>query len=236
MLVPVIAPGVNEDQAGEILFYARSRMPVIRGVHFQPVSYFGRCSESKGSYRITIPKMLRLLEEQTGGWIHAGDFTGGGATNPYCTFQANYLRWKDGSMKLLAHGEPRTSGLSEQARDFVARQWSGNSCREGLQAGDGCCGEERTGESRCTEPPREENCCCGEETGRLTLDTSSLDNFLREIHRNTLAVSGMLFQDAWNLELDRLRRCYILESDSRYGMVPFCIYNLTGSDGRALYR
>ena len=159
--------------------------------------------------------MLRLLEEQTGGWIHAGDFTGGGATNPYCTFQANYLRQKDGSMKLLAHGEPRTSGLSEQARDFVARQWSGNCCREGLQAGDGC---------------------CGEETGRLTLDTSSLDNFLREIHRNTLAVSGMLFQDAWNLELDRLRRCYILESDSRYGMVPFCIYNLTGSDGRALYR
>ena len=236
VLVPVIAPGVNEDQVGEILFYARSRMPVIRGVHFQPVSYFGRCSESKGSYRITIPKMLRLLEEQTGGWIHAGDFTGGGATNPYCTFQANYLRQKDGSMKLLAHGEPRPSGLSEQARDFVARQWSGNCCREGLQAGDGCCGEERTGESRCTEPPREENCCCGEETGRLTLDTSSLDNFLREIHRNTLAVSGMLFQDAWNLELDRLRRCYILESDSRYGMVPFCIYNLTGSDGRALYR
>ena len=145
MLVPVIAPGVNEDQAGEILFYARSRMPVIRGVHFQPVSYFGRCSESKGSYRITIPKMLRLLEEQTGGWIHAGDFTGGGATNPYCTFQANYLRQKDGSMKLLAHGESRTSGLSEQARDFVARQWSGNGC-----------GEEKTGESRCTEPPREE--------------------------------------------------------------------------------
>ena len=169
--------------------------------------------------------MLRLLEEQTEGWIHAGDFTGGGATNPYCTFQANYLRRKDGSMKLLAHGEPRTSGLSEQARDFVARQWSGNGC-----------GEEKTGESCCGEPPREENCCCGEETGRLTLDTSSLDDFLREIHRNTLAVSGMLFQDAWNLELDRLRRCYILESDSRYGMVPFCIYNLTGSDGRALYR
>ena len=46
----------------------------------------------------------------------------------------------------------------------------------------------------------------------------------------------MLFQDAWNLELDRLRRCYILETDSRYGMVPFCIYNLTGADGRTLYR
>ena len=203
-------------------------MPAVRGVHFQPVSYFGRCSEPAGSYRITIPKMLALMEEQTGGWIHAGDFTGGGATNPYCTFQANYLKQKDGSMKLLAHGEPRASGASEQARDFVARQWSGTD--------DCCCQKADQKVSCCGEKPREETCCCGGSTAGLTLDTSSLDAFLEEMHRNTLAVSGMLFQDAWNLELDRLRRCYILETDSRYGMVPFCIYNLTGSDGRTLYR
>ena len=228
VLVPVIAPGVNEDQTGDILLYAKSRMPAVRGVHFQPVSYFGRCSEPAGSYRITIPKMLALMEEQTGGWIHAGDFTGGGATNPYCTFQANYLKQKDGSMKLLAHGEPRASGASEQARDFVARQWSGTD--------DCCCQKADQKVSCCGEKPREETCCCGGSTAGLTLDTSSLDEFLEEMHRNTLAVSGMLFQDAWNLELDRLRRCYILETDSRYGMVPFCIYNLTGSDGRTLYR
>lgn len=203
-------------------------MPAVRGVHFQPVSYFGRCSEPAGSYRITIPKMLALMEDQTEGWIHAGDFTGGGATNPYCTFQANYLKQKDGSMKLLAHGEPRASGASEQARDFVARQWSGTD--------DCCCQEADQKASCCGEKPREETCCCGGSTAGLTLDTSSLDEFLEEMHRNTLAVSGMLFQDAWNLELDRLRRCYILETDSRYGMVPFCIYNLTGSDGRTLYR
>ena len=37
-------------------------------------------------------------------------------------------------------------------------------------------------------------------------------------------------------ELERLRRCYILETDSRYGMVPFCAYNLTGQKGKTLYR
>ena len=46
----------------------------------------------------------------------------------------------------------------------------------------------------------------------------------------------MVFQDAYNLDLDRLRRCYICEVDSRYGMVPFCAYNLTDIHGRALYR
>ena len=62
------------------------------------------------------------------------------------------------------------------------------------------------------------------------------DEFLVKRHNNTFAVSGMLFQDAYNLDLARLRRCYILETDSRYGMVPFCAYNLTDRRGRFLYR
>ena len=50
------------------------------------------------------------------------------------------------------------------------------------------------------------------------------------------AVSGMIFQDAWNLDLDRLKRCYICEVDPDHGMVPFCAYNLTNLKGTYLYR
>ena len=46
----------------------------------------------------------------------------------------------------------------------------------------------------------------------------------------------MVFQDAYNLDLERLRRCHICEVDSDFGMVPFCAYNLTDTSGRALYR
>ena len=67
-------------------------------------------------------------------------------------------------------------------------------------------------------------------------EPQGFDDFLAEAHNNTLAISGMLFQDAWNLDLDRLRRCHICEVDSRYGMVPFCAYNLTNQEGEALYR
>ena len=66
--------------------------------------------------------------------------------------------------------------------------------------------------------------------------TYSLDHFLHKILENTFTVSGMLFQDAWNLDLDRLRRCYLCEADTEQGMVPFCAYNLTDSSGKALYR
>ena len=73
-------------------------------------------------------------------------------------------------------------------------------------------------------------CCDGDEA------TSSLDEFLQELVENTFTVSGMVFQDAYNLDLERLRRCYICEVDSKKGMVPFCAYNLTDVNGRALYR
>ena len=53
---------------------------------------------------------------------------------------------------------------------------------------------------------------------------------------NTFTVSGMVFQDAYNLDLARLRRCYICEVDTERGMVPFCAYNLTDINGKALYR
>ncbi len=341
ILVPVITPGVNEDQVGAILNYARSRMPVVRGVHFQPISYFGRCLEAQGSYRITIPKMLKLMEEQTDDWIESTHFTGGNATNPYCTFQANYLRQADGTMKPMIHGTARAYATSEQAREFVARQWVGpddggacccsaeaetskvnDCCQTETQAQTCCCGIEQeavksgeecccitetqkvndccqveipseacccnaaqevseSGNGRCcttvqetTESDSEcccmtaqettENgsecccatapesgsecccnseqgasdggCCCGEDTAQMQLDTSSLDEFLANLHNNTFAISGMLFQDACNLDLERLRRCYILETDSRYHMVPFCAYNLTSLKGRTLYR
>lgn len=262
ILVPVITPGVNEDQVGAILNYARSRMPVVRGVHFQPISYFGRCLEAQGSYRITIPKMLKLMEEQTEDWIEHTHFTGGNATNPYCTFQANYLRQADGTMKPMIHGTARAYATSEQAREFVARQWvgpdDGGACCCGAEAEtskvNDCCQPETQAQTCCCSIEQEVakdneeccccaeqeasngSCCCGEDTAQMQLDTSSLDKFLTNLHNNTFAISGMLFQDACNLDLERLRRCYILETDSRYHMVPFCAYNLTSLKGRTLYR
>ena len=44
----------------------------------------------------------------------------------------------------------------------------------------------------------------------------------------------MAFQDAWTVDLERLRHCYlhVLAPDGRF--VPFCAYNLTAADGHGL--
>ena len=213
VLVPVIAPGVNDFSLGDILRFALEHMPDIRGVHFQPVSYFGRCALTPSAMRLTIPRILNAIEEQTGGLMKRADFGGGGAESPYCSFHASYLRREDGTLKALPRRQTQSCCVkSSEARDFVARQWN--------------------------RPVRRKKkaCCCSTEDASGAYDLSSLDAFLERTTANTFTVSGMLFQDAWNLDLERLRRCYICEVDPAHGMVPFCAYNLTDINGKALYR
>ncbi|MGE4293900.1 MAG: radical SAM protein, partial [Desulfovibrio sp.] len=67
-----------------------------------------------------------------------------------------------------------------------------------------------------------------------------LDRFLARAATHILAVSGMAFQDAWTLDLERLRGCCIHEAvlgaDQSVRLIPFCAYNLTAADGTPLYR
>ena len=79
VLVPTVAPGVNDHALGDILRFALSRAPYVRGVHIQPISYFGRCALEAPEIRLTIPAVLRRIEEQMGGVTKAADFGGGGA-------------------------------------------------------------------------------------------------------------------------------------------------------------
>ncbi len=202
VLVPTVAPGVNDHALGEILRFALDHAPHVRGVHIQPISYFGRCGLEAPEKRLTIPAVLRRIEAQTEGLMKVTDFGGGGAESPYCSFHASYMRKADGSIRALPRRRSQCCCVkSKDARDFVSQQWSGKAA--------GIDGDEAT---------------------------SSLDAFLQQTVENTFTVSGMVFQDAYNLDLDRLRRCYICEVDSVHGMVPFCAYNLTDSQGRALYR
>ena len=207
VLVPVVAAGVNEDEVGDILRFAVEHMPNVRGVHFQPLSYFGRCALPRPDRPVTIPRMLRLIERQTDGAMKCSDFSGGGAENPYCSFHASYRLLPDGWLKAM----PKRDG--------------GGSC-----------------------------CCAGSDDSRLSVaeqwaldnygfspdgameDTSALDDFLAELRRRTFTVSGMAFQDAWSFDLERVQRCHICEVDGEYGMVPFCAYNRTDINGKALYR
>jgi 7,8-dihydro-6-hydroxymethylpterin dimethyltransferase len=44
----------------------------------------------------------------------------------------------------------------------------------------------------------------------------------------------MAFQDAWNIDLQRLQRCCVHVAMPGKKLVPFCAYYLTDSTGRRL--
>ncbi|NTU85990.1 MAG: radical SAM protein, partial [Chloroflexales bacterium] len=108
VLVPTLVPGVNTDHIGAIIRFALARMPAVRGVHFQPISYFGRYPQPPGDEaRITIPEVIRAIEAQTGGLLRAESFAPPGGEHAMCSFHGNFVLLPDGRLPpLTRHKAP----------------------------------------------------------------------------------------------------------------------------------
>ena len=61
------------------------------------------------------------------------------------------------------------------------------------------------------------------------------DDFFSRLLTHYLTVTGMPFQDVWNVDIERLRGCcgHVVTPDRR--IIPFCSYYLTSADGTRLY-
>lgn len=73
VLVPAIMKGVNDHEVGAITRFALQH-PAVKGINFRPAFYAGRHHEHSPPERLTIPDILRLMEEQTDGVFMATDF------------------------------------------------------------------------------------------------------------------------------------------------------------------
>ncbi|KYH36889.1 MAG: molybdenum cofactor biosynthesis protein, partial [Candidatus Bathyarchaeota archaeon B23] len=75
VLVPTLVGGVNDEEIGGIIHFAIENRDIIRCVNFQPVSITGRINRrERERMRVTIPDLMRLAEEQTGGLIKREDW------------------------------------------------------------------------------------------------------------------------------------------------------------------
>jgi uncharacterized radical SAM superfamily Fe-S cluster-containing enzyme len=213
VLVPTLIPGINTANIGAIIAFALSQMPAVRGVHFQPVSYFGRYPTAPADTdRITIPEVIRAIQAQTDGKIKAESFCPPGGENAACSFHGNFVLMPDGNLVALTRHKPEcccTPVAAAQgairSREFVARNWAAPDV--------------------IVDVPAVKGPSFGE-----------WDTFLERKQTHLFCVSGMAFQDAWTLDLDRLRDCYIHTASPDGRLVPFCAYNLTSQSGRSLYR
>ncbi|MEW6439551.1 MAG: radical SAM (seleno)protein TrsS [bacterium] len=220
VLVPTVVPRINDENLGAIVRFALDRIPVVRGVHFQPVSYFGRYSASPcNEDRITLPEIMTTVERQTAGVFKAAAFGPPACEHALCSFHRHFVHMPDGS--LIPIGAPHEGPECEEPLDAeegskrsvaaVARQWSG---------------------SPAAAAPA---CCCTKLSHERPSGQDELDRFLDRARTHTFALSGMAFQDAWTLDLERLRSCCIHVARPGGRLIPFCAFNLTSSCGVSLY-
>ncbi len=213
VLVPTVVPGVNDHVLGSIVEFALKNLDVISGVHFQPVSYFGRYPAiPSDANRITIPEVIRKLEIQTEGILRAENFKPPGCENALCSFHGTFVLMPDSSVIALTNhnvvdckcGPVNAAEGAQKSRQFVARNWSWK---------------------ESTAPSQSDS----------DFSMGQWDVLLERSSTHKLCISGMAFQDVWNIDLERLRDCciHVISRDGR--LIPFCAYNLTSSTGRSLF-
>ena len=211
-LVPTIVKNVNLDHLGSIMEFLLKNIDVVKGIHFQPVSFFGRHPDKSSAKdgkrrdfenRVTMFDVMHDLERQTDGKFKYEDFCPITTGHTLCCFYGTYRKQKDGSVKSLISDETKAAGVSccdtatpldiiKKDRNFVLNKWD--------------------------LPKQESPCCCEPEV-------MDFDQFLRDIKSNMFTVSAMAFQDISNLDAERLKRCrvQVMSADDR--LIPFCAYN-----------
>lgn len=205
ILVCTVVPNINDEKLWEIIEFGLKNAPTVRGVHFQPVSYFGRIPKiPEDKDRITIPEVISKIVKQSDNKIKLSDFGPPGCENALCSFHGNYTYVDD---KLIAVSKKSNCCSTEDGREgsrksvkFVERNWS------------------------------------GVKMDKYVPKKNSFEELAQKIKNGFFSISGMAFQDAWNLDIDRLKDCCIHVVSKDGNLIPFCAYNITSSDQKKLYR
>ena len=207
VLVPTLVPKVNVQNVGEIINFALKHIRTVRGVHFQPVSYFGRVpNPPQDDDRLTLGELMDEIEKQTNGRIKAGSLRPPQCENSFCSFHGRYLFREDGGLTALAGNSDCCAKKAEEgarkAKVYVSKNWASREVEEQSEA------------------PR----------------ADSWDKILSDLKNNSFSLSAMAFQDAWNVDINRVMDCCIHVVSPEGRLIPFCLYNITDTQGKALYR
>jgi hypothetical protein len=227
-LVPTVVSGVNDGQMGQIIGFLLDNIDIVKGVHFQPVSYFGRHPGQEN--RVTMFDVIDQICEKDPRFARR-DFAPITSGHPLCCFYGTFLKEGNRITSLLSD-KKKEEGISccdtenggccgpdaleviRRDRDFVLNKW--NPATDDCNSDCGCgCGSESAASPTMNHETEDD----GES------DLMDFDRFLTHCKQNTFTLSGMAFQDIKNMDGERLKRCrvQVLTRDNR--LIPFCAYN-----------
>jgi len=214
-LVPTVVRGLNDKEIGSIIEYSLKNIDVVKGIHFQPVSFFGRYPEDYNeSNRFTMFDTINEIQAQTDGMFFKDDLLPISTGHNLCCFYATYSRQEDGSF--LCTSSKRSAPEA--------------CCNDGSSEDEPCCPPDIEVISKDRDYVLQkwkiaaEECCDG------------FDEFLNRMRENSFTLTGMAFQDIMTLGTERVKRCRVQNLTENGRLIPFCMYNLTDINGNYLYR
>jgi 7,8-dihydro-6-hydroxymethylpterin dimethyltransferase len=236
-LVPVLDGSNNIQEAGKIIKFALENLDIVRAVNFQPISFCGRMTsiknEERKKRRVDYARMMEAIEREFSGKISRDDFypvpfvfpvskiiekiTGRPevefTAHPGCG-GATYIFLKDGDPV------PVTRFIDvEGLINFVNQQSQKKGILKKVRIGAAFLKEINNYVYQDKAPDNFD-------LKRILKEAvlgGSYDS-LRDFHYNSLFVGSMWFQDVWNLNIERLKRC-VIHYTTLEGMIPFCSYN-----------
>jgi uncharacterized radical SAM superfamily Fe-S cluster-containing enzyme len=237
VLVPTLMKGVNDDQIGEMVRFAAKNLDIIRGLNAQPIAFEGRVDESERKRgRITIPDFINLLEEQTEGEIPKESFYPIPFVLPVSYFVEAWKRVPQIEFTVHPHCGAATYVFVERGRfipitEFIdvegfiefakeAAEEMNKSKIGKLKALAGLIAALRKFIDKDKAPE-------GIDSLMLLVNILGIGNrdSLAAFHRKTLFIGAMHFQDPYNFDLERVKRCGIHYATPDRRIIPFCSYN-----------
>ncbi|MDE3078330.1 MAG: radical SAM protein, partial [Chloroflexota bacterium] len=211
VLVPTIERHINLHEVGAIVKFGL-RHPAVKGINFQPLFHAQRHIPSDPLQRLTVPDVLRAIDDQCGGTFRASDFVPVPCCFPTCN-SVTYA-WVDGDdvlpMTRLVEVEDyldylknrSVPDLSDEIKEALEGLWS------------------------ATAVPGSDNVASkfGMACAACNLPSMELDSLKDHI----FMVMITDFMDPYTFNLKSLMKCCkeFLLPDGR--QIPFCAYNTVG--------
>lgn len=243
VFVPTVVKGLNDHQVGDIVRLALDNIECLSGISFQPVAFTGRISKHElEAKRYTLTDLAKDISEQTGmtdtyeDWFPLscvtpfsklisalrGEETTTLSCHPHCSLGTYFFvdknkrgvpvtRFMDvggmlKDMDLLARKAGRASFK------FYTKMQAWNSLRKHFH-------EDRAPEGLTfTKFLQTMQGMTDKSYGR---GASEKEGFTYK----TLMVAGMHFMDAYNYDVERVKRCLIHYAAPNGMIYPFCAYN-----------
>jgi len=238
VLVPTVIKGTNDSEVGNIIRFALKNLNPVRGVNFQPISIVGRVPErERERMRITIPDVMMKIEEEFGGEISRDDFYPIPSCMPFSNFvealthereyelsthfacgMATYV-FLDGDKVIPMPRFVDVDGLFEYLDEKAIDLREGNSKYVvGL----------KLLYNLFTKFVDKSKAPKGLNLSRILFESLLKHDYktLGMLHHNSLFIGLMHFQDLYNWDIERAKRCTIHYATPSGGIIPFCTFNV----------